>query len=79
MWCHAQTQPSAWFYNTGLDTFPELSFLWIRAPASTKGCLKVLAELRAHYIQVHIDFEAAQKRLSLSKWDKGEKNTFPEH
>lgn len=75
MWCHAQTQ----IYHIGLGPSSELPFLWVRAPASTKGCLEVLAELRVYYIQVHIDFEESQKRLSLSKWDKEEENAFLEH
>lgn len=52
MWYHAQTQ----IYHIGLGSPSELPFLCVRAPASTKGCLEDLGELRVYYIQVHIDF-----------------------
>lgn len=41
--------------------------------------LKTLVELKAHCTQGHINFEVSQTRLSLSKWNKGEKSTFAEH
>lgn len=41
--------------------------------------LKILAELEAHCIQGHINFEVSQTRLSLSKLNKRKKSTFPEH
>lgn len=66
---------SAWFYNASLSAFPVLSFLWIKAPASTECCLKVLAELRTHYTQVHMDFEVSQK--GPSSGTKGKIVLFP--